>query len=511
MMSSSRELKLGALLSYATIALNLMAGLLYTPWMVKTIGQSDYALYVLASTLIGFVAMDFGLGSAVTKFLAQYRASGDEAGERRFLGVALKIFGAVAVAVFLALLVLYFQIDNIYTKLTITEIERLRTVYAISGLFVVVSFPFKPLEGVLLAGERFVFLKVLELATKAATVVTVVLALVLGYGLYGVVLATAFVGILRAVVQYGYVRRRMGVRASLDSAERSVYVAVLRFGAWTTLTLVALRFTYLIAPTILGALADSGAIAVFGIANVIEGYVFMFAGALQGLFLPRGARILVKPTGRNAEIESLLIRVGRVQLLVVTLIFVGFLVLGRQFLDLWLGADYVAAYPLVLLLIAPGLVSYTHEIGHTALSLLDKLQYRAGAAFLVGGVSVAVSFILVPTQGALGSGLAIAAGNILGSILFMSLVFSRVLGIRMGRFYRDCHGRMLIPASLTAVAGTGLVRLLPASTWLSLVAHGLFVTGVYALLVWWLFMNGEERQLVRSVALRLQSRPRGSD
>lgn len=510
-MRSSQEIKVGALLSYAAIVLNLVAGLLYTPWMVRTIGQSDYALYVLASTLIGFVAMDFGLGSAVTKFLAQYKAAGDEAGERRFLGVALKMFSILAAVVFIALLVVYFQIDNIYTKLTPAEIERLRVVYAISGLFVVVSFPFKPLEGVLLAGERFVFLRVLELATKALTVASVVAALALGYGLYGVVLATALVGLVRSLVQYGYVRRVMGVRASLGSTQRSVYVSVARFGAWTTLTLVALRFTYLIAPTILGALADSGAIAVFGIANVIEGYVFMFASALQGIFLPRVARILVKPAGRNAEIENLLTRVGRIQLLVVTLVFVGFFVLGRQFLDLWLGAGYADAYPLTLLLIAPGLVSYTHEIGHTALTVLDKLQYRAAAAFIVGVVSVTVSFVLVPAYGALGSGLAIAAGNVLGSVLFMSIVFSRILGIRMGRFYWDCHGRMLIPASLAAAAGTGLVRVLPATTWLSFAADGLLVAGVYALLVWWLFMDGNERQLVSSVVRRLKSQSVGAD
>ena len=68
------QLKMGAMLSYFTMAFNIVAGLLYTPWMVDKIGQADYGLYTLANSLIAIFMLDFGLGYAVSRYIAKYRA-----------------------------------------------------------------------------------------------------------------------------------------------------------------------------------------------------------------------------------------------------------------------------------------------------------------------------------------------------------------------------------------------------------------------------------------------------
>lgn len=67
-MNSSKQIKLGALISYFAIAFNIVAGLIYTPWMISKIGQSNYGLYTLATSVISMFVMDFGMGAAVTRF-----------------------------------------------------------------------------------------------------------------------------------------------------------------------------------------------------------------------------------------------------------------------------------------------------------------------------------------------------------------------------------------------------------------------------------------------------------
>lgn len=51
-MGKSKQLKIGAAVSYIAVAFNIISGLLYTPWMVATIGKSQYGLYTLASSVI---------------------------------------------------------------------------------------------------------------------------------------------------------------------------------------------------------------------------------------------------------------------------------------------------------------------------------------------------------------------------------------------------------------------------------------------------------------------------
>ena len=64
-MNSSKQIKFGALMSYFAIAVNIVAGLVYTPWMITKIGQGNYGLYTIASSLITLFVMDFGMSAAV--------------------------------------------------------------------------------------------------------------------------------------------------------------------------------------------------------------------------------------------------------------------------------------------------------------------------------------------------------------------------------------------------------------------------------------------------------------
>ena len=84
--NSKRQIKLGALISYAAIAFNMIAGLIYTPWMIGQIGKSNYGLYTLATSLITMFTIDFGLSAAVSRFLSKYNAEKNYELANNFLG-----------------------------------------------------------------------------------------------------------------------------------------------------------------------------------------------------------------------------------------------------------------------------------------------------------------------------------------------------------------------------------------------------------------------------------------
>ncbi len=57
--SSSWQIKAGAIMSYVGIIVNMIAGMIYTPWIIPNIGQSGYGLFTLASSLISMFMVDF--------------------------------------------------------------------------------------------------------------------------------------------------------------------------------------------------------------------------------------------------------------------------------------------------------------------------------------------------------------------------------------------------------------------------------------------------------------------
>jgi len=494
MINSSKQIKYGAIMSYSTIAFNIVAGLIYTPWMVRQIGQADYGLYTLAISFISIFALDFGLSSVVSRFLSIYKAKGDTDGAKRFLGIICKLFLLITVIFFLALVAIYLQIENIFIKLTILEISKLKVIFCISGLYSIIAFSFNPLNGILISNERFLFIKSIDLLHKLLIILLMVVALLNGYGLYALVIINAFVGLLAIAIKLVYLKKLTDTEVNFLSKNRILLKEIFVFSAWTTIIAISKRFILNITPTILGAFAGSIQIAIFSIGMIIEGYTWTIAQALNGLFLPKITRMTIDNKDM-LEIENLMIKVGRLQLFVIGLIIVGFASMGKEFMVLWMGKNFSDTYYVALLLIAPCIISLTQEIAYTTLVALNEIKYRAMASLTVATISVVLSVILSKNYGAIGSAIAIFIGNIVGIVVVMNIVYHRVLKINIFRFFRECHIKMLIPLFLTCIIGLLIQYQFPVKNlWFFIGKAGLLAV-IYFVLMWFISFNLYERDL----------------
>ena len=271
MNNSSKQIKMGALLSYFAIAFNIIAGLIYTPWMITKIGQDNYGLYTLATSLITLFVMDFGMSAAVSRFVSKYNAEGNQQKVNDFLGLVYKIYFAIDAVIFAVLVVVYFFIESIYGNLTPAEIETLKTLYIIVGLFSVISFPFTNLNGILTSYERFAELKLCDLFHKIFIIVAMVVSLLLGYGVHALVLVNAVSGLLTIALKLLVIKRNTSVNVNFSFFEKGMVKEVFGFSMWTTIVSIMKRLTINITPSIIAAVSATGSIgvAVFGLATTI--------------------------------------------------------------------------------------------------------------------------------------------------------------------------------------------------------------------------------------------------
>ena len=92
MSNSSQQLKLGAIISYLAIGINIISGLFYTPWMIHSIGRENYGLYTLALSIITLFVFDFGLSAAVTRFIARYLAQDRQDKANDCIGLVYRLY-----------------------------------------------------------------------------------------------------------------------------------------------------------------------------------------------------------------------------------------------------------------------------------------------------------------------------------------------------------------------------------------------------------------------------------
>lgn len=495
---SNKQIKLGALFSYIAIGFNIVSGLLYTPWMVRSLGQSDYGLYTLASSLISMFLLDFGISSAVTRFVSKYKAEEDQESVNNFLGLIYKLYFIIDIVIFIVLSVVYFYLDSIYSQLTLQEIARFKIVYVIAGVFNLATFPFVTLNGILTSYEEFVSMKLVDLSNKLLVVITTILSLVFGGGLYALVIINAFWNIISILVKIIIIKKVTPININFKYINKKMFKEIFGFSSWTTIASISQRMIFNITPSILGALSGSASIAVFGVASAIEGYVYTFAAAINGMFLPKVTRILAK-NNKYKAILSLMIKVGRIQLLIIGLITVGFLSIGLNFVNLWMGPEYSVAYYCAIALIVPSVFHLPQEIANTTLIATGKVKYQGYVFICMALLNVGLSLIFTQHLGVFGASLSIFVAYMVRTI-GMNIIYYKELNINIFIFFKECHIKMLPALILSLIVGILVEKLVLIYGWIGILIKVCMISLAYSIIMWKFAMNTYEKELIIATA-----------
>lgn len=497
-MDSSRQIKLGALISYLSISINMIAGLLYTPWMIRTIGKEDYGLYTLAMSVISLFVFDFGLGVSINRFLSKYLAEGRQDKANQCLGMVYKLYFYIDIILLIVLAAVYFFIPQIYQELTPSEIENFKVVYVMAAVFAVFSFPFIPVNGILSAHEKFVQLKSCDVIHKLIVVGAMTICLLVGYGLYALVLVNALAGIVMIAIKLYFIKRYTLQEVNLSYKNKEEFRQIIKFSGWVTIMSFCQRCIFTLGPTILGAFSGSVAIAIFGIANTLESYVFTFSSALSGMFLPRISRIVAK----DGDVLPLMIKIGRIQLMLVSFVVFGFCCVGFEFIQLWVGKDFSPSYLCALLIILPSLLQLPQEIGDQTLYAKNKLKERSYAFISMAVVNVVLGIPLSILWGATGLCISICAAYLIRTIV-LDVIYKNVLQIDIYKFFKETFLVFLPAFALCLVTCFALNHWVGIGGWLGIGIKGVIYCITMTMVLFYLVMNKEEKELVISLIHRM--------
>lgn len=492
--SNYSQLKIGAIITYLSIAFNIIAGLIYTPWMVDQIGQSDYGIYTLANSLISLFLIDFGLSSATSRFVAKYRAENDEKGLNSFLSAIYKLYIFIDLVIFILLAIVFFSIGIIYRNLSNDELDKLKIVFSIAGVYSIIQFPCVTFNGILTAYECFVPLKIADLIHRIGSIILTVVALILGLGLYALVLSNILFGFIAIVIKYYFVRKN--IRIEFVKNDKAVYKQIFAFSIWSTIWALAQRLIFNITPTILGTTisAASTAIAVFGIIMSIEGYFYIITTAINGMFLSRITRI-IQDDDDNKKITELMIKVGRFQYVLNGLLIVGFGIVGKEFILLWMGEAYAEAYYGILLVVIPGLFYNSLQIAHTTMIAKNLIKYQAYIQILIGICNVVISIILSYYIGVIGSAISIFISYMIRVILNIILIKNK-LNINLKKYIVECYVKMTLPILATLSISCTLLVYWDVNSWISLFIKGIIVAIIYLISVLIIGLSKKERSII---------------
>ena len=159
------QLKAGAILTYIAMGIGFIVSLVYTPIMIRLLGQSEYGLYNLAASIIAYLGiLNFGFGSTYIRYYSQYKVKEDHDGIAKLNGMFLIIFSVIAViALFAGFTLAYYSKTVFGSEITAEQANTGRTLLIILTINLAIKFPNIVFISYIRANERFVFQKLIEL------------------------------------------------------------------------------------------------------------------------------------------------------------------------------------------------------------------------------------------------------------------------------------------------------------------------------------------------------------
>ena len=101
-MNSSKEIKIGAVLSYLQMGLGFVVSLIYTPLMIDILGKADYGLYSTVTSTVSMLSiLNLGFSSSYIRYYSKYKKNGDEIGVAKVNGLFLIIYSVIGIIAFL--------------------------------------------------------------------------------------------------------------------------------------------------------------------------------------------------------------------------------------------------------------------------------------------------------------------------------------------------------------------------------------------------------------------------
>lgn len=499
--NNKNQLKAGAALSYVALGLNTLVALGITPFILRKLGQSEYGLYSLVISVIGYLTiLDFGFGNAVVRYASKYKAEGRSSELPNLYGMFITIFIFISVLAIVIGVFLYLNVNELFDKtMSSDELSKARIMVLIMIFNLASTFAFTVYNSIITAFERFIFQKGIQVIRVILNALLIIIVLKLGFKSIGMVIVVTLLNLIVLLSNFLYCKSRLKVKIVYGKIDFTLLKEVAIYSFFIFLNFVIDKVYWSTGHFVLGAVISTTAVAVFAVAMQIQRLYMNFSMAISGVFLPRVTGLVSKGKS-NEELSKLFNQTGRLQYALLSLVLFGFILFGRAFIEIWAGKEYADAYKLVLIILIPLTIPLIQNLGITILQAKNQLKFRSILYTIVAVLSLILQIFLVKKYGIIGSAIAIAIGLILGHIIIMNFYYSIKQELKILLFWKEILKMSIAPVIISFFTYI-IIKLVDLSSLGNLVFSIFVYSFVYLFALWIFSLNSYERQLLKNFFL----------
>lgn len=498
-MKKTNQRKAGAVLSYVSIIANTVVQMLYTPFMLRMLGQSEYGLYSLATSVIGYLTvLDLGFGNAIVVYSAKFRASNEIEKEKKMLGMFKIIFYIIGGIVALLSLLLYFNAGNMFgNTMNSIELSKIKIMMLILSFNLIATFSFSIYSSIIISHEKFIFQKVMSILNTILKPILMIPLLFLGCKSVGMSLVITFINLVVLFSNYFYCRNKLNVRVKFIGFDKNVFRIIFAYSIWIFIATIVDKVNWSVDQFILGMVSGTLAVSIYAIAANLNIIFINLSTAISGVLLPKMSKMVAK-NATGEELTDEMIKVGRVQYYVIFFMASSLVLFGKEFIIWWAGKEYAEAYYVALILIIPLCFPLIQNLGISIMQAMNKFKFRAISTAIMAVFNVIMSYYLAKNLGPVGSAIGTAVALVVCNIILINIYYKKSIGLNVLRFWKNIM-KMTLSFMIPLILIIIIMIFVKLSGFVGLITYGVLYGIIYLIVCYSLTMNGYEKNIIDKV------------
>ena len=500
--------KAGFVLSYVQMAVNSIVGILYTPFMISSLGDVEYGLYQLILSTIGYLALlDFGLGGTLTRFILKYKTENDSEKVKSVISICVKIYFVLALAGVILTFVLAYYLQDIFpATINGANLQRARQMFILMGISSAISFFGNAYKGIINAHERYTVNKGVALLKVLLRVSLIFFLLWIGCNALAIVLVDFVLCICIVLFDAVYSYKALDIRIFAGAWDSGLFKGLTTFSIFVFLQIIITQINNSLDRMLLGRYTTLEMVSLYAVVMQLYNLFNSCGGVIPSITLPQISRCVFRGND-DKTITGVCAQYSRYQFLVLMPIFGGFLLFGQKFIHLWLHGRYdvLQVWLIAVMIIAPNILEFIESPIFHVMKAKNMQATRSLLLFIVTIMNLILSIILVKSIPIYGTAIGTAVSFMIGNNILSNIYYHKKVGIMIPLYFKKTFSRLLPTWGLSCVLGAALL-LIPGTSWLTLVVQCGGYLFLYAGLTYFLGMNQSEKKMVTDLITKMRVR-----
>lgn len=434
------------------------------PFMLTQLGDVAFGLWALFATFITYTQLaDFGMGLALTKYVAAYAAKAEWHAVLRATNTVFFFYTAVALGLGLLLAGLSPFLTRLIPAGSALSGELLVTLIALAYVTFAINLTFGAFGSVLQGLQRLDLTNLVSFMATAGLYLGIVAVLTLGHGLAGILVLSALLALATAVVQVWLVYRLVpGYRLRIAAFDRTYLRTILGYSLNVQGgTLAALLFdpaTKLILTRAVGVASVTQYEVGTRITTQLRN---LFAVALLPLF--PGVSHMEAGEG-HARVEAVYRRSARYVVIFGLPAYLLLIIVAPWLLNAWLGPGYEPASMVMRIMTLGWFVSLVAMPSYFILQALGHARLCMMTHVVQGVLNVGLALVLARLWGFTGVTLAAFVALVVGSTLVIA-GYARVMPMTLRAMLGVVPWRVVV---VVTILGAGVYVILSSAAQVTL-------------------------------------------